>query len=121
MVGCTIASGPYMIYMQHDNDVKLDERKRKWAPKEEANRHVMQTGMAMTAILQERVPEGPNALLEIALTRRHDVPTLYFKSTDGVVDYPKWLIGWRDCISHKQLLCGKSDQVLHLYSFGRSL
>ncbi|GJS63829.1 hypothetical protein Tco_0678393 [Tanacetum coccineum] len=94
---------------------------RKWAPKEEANRHVMQTGMAMTAILQERVPEGPNALLEIALTRRHDVPTLYFKSTDGVVDYPKWLIGWRDCISHKQLLCGKSDQVLHLYSFGRSL
>ncbi|GJU52020.1 hypothetical protein Tco_1221575 [Tanacetum coccineum] len=22
MVGCTIASGPYMIYMQHDNDVR---------------------------------------------------------------------------------------------------
>ena len=27
MVGCTIASGPYMIYMQYDNYVKLDERK----------------------------------------------------------------------------------------------
>ncbi|GJW72500.1 putative reverse transcriptase domain-containing protein [Tanacetum coccineum] len=27
MVGCTIASGPYMIYVQYDNYVKLDERK----------------------------------------------------------------------------------------------
>ncbi|GJY00656.1 hypothetical protein Tco_0358808, partial [Tanacetum coccineum] len=31
--------------------------------------HVMQTGMAMTAILPERVSEGLNALLENALTK----------------------------------------------------
>ncbi|GJZ15930.1 reverse transcriptase domain-containing protein [Tanacetum coccineum] len=45
---------------------------------------------------------------------------LYFKGTEGVVELTQWFEIDGDCIPHKQLLCGKSDQVLHIYLFGRS-
>ncbi|GJT66044.1 integrase, catalytic region, zinc finger, CCHC-type containing protein [Tanacetum coccineum] len=43
---------------------------------------------------------------------------LYFKGTEGVVKLTQWFD--KDCIPHKQLLCEKSNQVLHLYTFGKS-
>ncbi|GJR73166.1 hypothetical protein Tco_0085531 [Tanacetum coccineum] len=52
--------------------------------------HVMQLGMAMTAIPREQVSGGLNALLESTYQDSMKCQPLYFKGTEGVVELTQW-------------------------------
>ncbi|GJT76913.1 RNA-directed DNA polymerase, eukaryota [Tanacetum coccineum] len=66
----------------------------------------MQTGLRRQPILWERLPEGPNNLLENALTKNFKkCQPMYFKGTDGSSQLtPNLVVKDRLCIPHKQLL-----------------
>ncbi|GKA33349.1 hypothetical protein Tco_0719716 [Tanacetum coccineum] len=87
MVGCTIASGPYMIYVQYDNYVKLDERKgssivqRRHAPcmgsyKEDLYKlllmHDMDAPIFPTSVASSE--ESHDDTVDIGVDRVHPVP-----------------------------------------------
>ncbi|GKA13793.1 hypothetical protein Tco_0693439 [Tanacetum coccineum] len=54
------------------------------------DKHVMQLGMAMTAIPREQVSGGLNALLESTYQDSMKCQPLYFKGTEGVVELTQW-------------------------------
>ncbi|GJS54602.1 hypothetical protein Tco_0627964 [Tanacetum coccineum] len=91
MVGCTIASGPYMIYMQHDNDVKLDERKRilkEMAPKRATRSTPVTENPTTTTVtnaqLQAMIDQGVTAALAARDANRNgdDSHTSLFAKTN---------------------------------------
>ncbi|GJU87530.1 reverse transcriptase domain-containing protein [Tanacetum coccineum] len=61
-------------------------------------------GMALTAILRERVPGDLNTLLESVLTEDFmKCKPLYFKGTEGVVELTQWFERMETVFPHKQL------------------
>ncbi|GKA21245.1 hypothetical protein Tco_0701234 [Tanacetum coccineum] len=68
MVGCTIASGPYMIYVQYDNYVKLDERKGSSI----VQRRDMDAPIFPTSVASSE--ESHDDTVDIGVDRVHPVP-----------------------------------------------
>ncbi|GJS04148.1 putative reverse transcriptase domain-containing protein [Tanacetum coccineum] len=74
--------------------------------------YVMQTGLAMTTILQERVAEELNALFESELTKDFMMcKPLYFKGTEGVVELTQWFDMMETVLRIRN--CSVENQINH--------